>query len=94
MNANNLNNEFKPYYTVAGTNYGVYYDYAIIKLNTIFDSLSKIGLVKRFDATIRLWINTGTVSIPVSTPNTACDLSYNFTKNTFGEDQIESNLKS
>ena len=83
MNANNLNNEFKPYYTVAGTNYGVYYDYAIIKLNTIFDSLSKIGLVKRFDATIRLWINTGTVSIPVSTPNTACDLSYNFTKNTF-----------
>ena len=30
----------------------IYYDYAVIKLNTLFDSLAKIGLVKRFDATI------------------------------------------
>ena len=82
LNQTNLNNEFKPYYVQSG-NYMIYYDYAVIKLNTLFDSLAKIGLVKRFDATIRLWINTGAVSIPVSTPNTALDLSYNNTLNTF-----------
>jgi hypothetical protein len=55
----------------------IYYDYAVIKLNTLFDSLAKIGLVKRFDATIRLWINTSAVAVNVSNPTTALDLSYN-----------------
>ena len=61
----------------------IYYDYAVVKLNTIFDSLAKIGLVKRFDATIRLWLNTGAISVNVSNPTTALDLSYNNTNNTF-----------
>jgi hypothetical protein len=62
----------------------IYYDYAVIKLNTLFDSLAKIGLVKRFDATVRLWLNTGAVSVPVSNVTTASlDLSYNNTTNTF-----------
>lgn len=78
----NLNTEFKPYYTRSG-DYMIYYDYAVIKLNCLFDSLAKIGLVKRFDATIRLWFNTGAVAVPVSTPTTALDLSYNNTLNTF-----------
>ena len=82
LSQTNLNNEFKPYYVQSG-NYMIYYDYAVIKLNTLFDSLAKIGLVKRFDATIRLWFNTGAVNVPVSNPNTALDLSYNNTGNTF-----------
>ncbi len=62
----------------------IYYDYAVIKLNTLFDSLAKIGLVKRLDATFRLWVNTGAVAVPVSNAASASlDLSYNNTNNTF-----------
>lgn len=82
LSVNNLNTEFKPYYVQSGT-YMIYYDYAVIKLNTIFDSLAKIGLVKRFDATIRLWLNTGAIAVNVTNANTALDLSYNNTLNTF-----------
>lgn len=69
VNTNNMINEFRPYYTkssdVSGS-YGIWYDYAYIKLNHLFESLDKIGLVKRFDATVRLWVNTGTVNITVA----------------------------
>ncbi len=61
----------------------IYYDYAEIKLNTIFNSLAKIGLVKRFDAAIRLWLNTGAVSVSVSNPTINLDLSCNNTLSTF-----------
>jgi hypothetical protein len=83
LSQNNLSTEFKPYFVRSG-DYMIYYDYAVIKLNTLFDSLAKIGLVKRFDATVRLWLNTGAVSVPVSNVATASlDLSYNNTTNTF-----------
>jgi hypothetical protein len=57
-----LNSQFRPYYFVSG-NYMYWHDYAVIKLNYLFESLNKIGLVKRFDAQLRLWINTGTVNV-------------------------------
>ena len=83
LNQNNLNTEFKPYYVQYG-NYMIYYDYAVIKLNTLFDSLAKIGLVKRFDATIRLWLNTGAVAITVANATTtSLDFSYSNSNNTF-----------
>jgi hypothetical protein len=82
LSSNNLSTEFKPY-CVQSNNYMIYYDYAVIKLNTIFDALAKIGLVKRFDVTIRLWLNTGAISVNVSNPTTALDLSYDNTNNTF-----------
>lgn len=95
-NANNLSavlsttqmaNEARPYFTrstdISGS-YLIWYDVVIIKLSTIFESLAKIGLVKRFDATVRLWLNTGTVGINVANPNTAT-LSYTISasNNTF-----------
>ena len=46
------------------------YDYAVIKLSTLFESLANIGLVCKFDCTLRLWLNTGTVNVAVSSPNT------------------------
>jgi hypothetical protein len=83
LSQNNLNTEFKPYYVQSG-NYMIYYDYAVIKLNTLFDSLAKIGLVKRFDATIRLWLNTGAVAITVANATTtSLDFSYSNSNNTF-----------
>jgi hypothetical protein len=44
MTGNQLNNEFRPYYTVQN-NYMIWHDYAVIKLNYLFESLNKIGLV-------------------------------------------------
>ncbi len=41
----------------------------------LFESLNKIGLVKRLDAQLRLWVNTGTVRVVVGAPTTA-DTSY------------------
>jgi hypothetical protein len=55
-----LNSEFRPYYTTSG-GYMYWHDYAVIKLKFLFESFNKIGVVKRFDAQLRLWVNTGTV---------------------------------
>jgi hypothetical protein len=52
VSATHLQNEFRPYYT-SSNGYYIWYDYAVIKLSHIFESLSKIGLVRRFDATLR-----------------------------------------
>jgi hypothetical protein len=67
---NQLNAEFRPYYEER-SDYCIWYDYAVIKLSHLFESLSKIGLVRRFDATVRLWVNTGTVNIALTGPGTA-----------------------
>jgi hypothetical protein len=75
MTGNQLNNEFRPYYTVQN-NYMIWHDYAVIKLNYLFESLNKIGLVKRLDAQLRLWVNTGTVRVVVGAPTTSADTSY------------------
>ena len=62
----------------------VWYDYAVIKLSTVFESLANIGLVRKFDCTLRLWLNTGTVNITVATPNSpAPGYSLTTTNNTF-----------
>ena len=53
ITSNQLNMEFRPYYQVNG-NYMYWHDYAVTKLNYLFESLNKIGLVKRFDAQRRL----------------------------------------
>jgi hypothetical protein len=78
-----LNNEFRPYYTIQN-NYMVWHDYAVIKLNYLFESLNKIGLVKRVDAQLRLWVNTGTVNVSVNGADST-NLAYNLTpaNNTF-----------
>ena len=48
----------------------VWTDYAVIRLNTLFDSLGAIGLTSRADMFLRLYINTGTFNVAVSLPNT------------------------
>jgi hypothetical protein len=83
MTSAQLNAEFRPYYQVNG-NYMYWHDYAVIKLNYLFESLNKIGLVKRLDAQSRLWVDTGTVTVTVTGPN-ATNTGYNLTPadNTF-----------
>jgi len=82
MTGAQLNNEFRPYYTT-NCEYMFWHDYAVIKLNYLFESLNKIGLVKRLDA-LRLWVNTGTVNVTVNGADSA-NVAYNLTpaNNTF-----------
>jgi hypothetical protein len=77
--------EFRPYYDVLATNYAVWYDFAVIKLSHLFESLGKMGLVRRFDATLRLWVNTGTVNVSVTGAGAGNALQYALTpeNNTF-----------
>jgi hypothetical protein len=80
-----LTQEFRPYYDVLNTNYAVWYDFAVIKLSHLFESLGKMGLVRRFDATLRLWVNTGTVNVTVNGAGTGAACQYALTpeNNTF-----------
>ena len=62
----------------------VWYDYAVIRLASIFESLANIGLVRKFDCTLRLWINTGTVAVNVGNPNmTTLQYGLTNTNNSF-----------
>jgi len=61
-NVTNLVKEFRPYYTILNTNYMVWYDIAIIRLCDLFDSFKNLPLTKRMDATLRIYVNTGTVA--------------------------------
>jgi hypothetical protein len=83
MTPSQLNSEFRPYYTVNG-NYMYWHDYAVIKLNYLFESLNKIGLTKKLDAQLRLWVNTGTVMVRVAGADST-NIAYNMTPadNTF-----------
>ena len=54
-----LNSDFKPYYAIGNTNYGIVYDLAVIRLKDLFDCMSNIGLVRRFSGTLRIYVNTG-----------------------------------
>jgi len=64
-----LNNDFYPHYEVLSSSYMVWYDYAVIKLSTVFDCLDKIGLTQKADIFLRMYVNTGTVNVAVSSPN-------------------------
>ena len=61
------NAELRSYYTTIG-NYMVWYDTAIIKLSSIMDSFREVGLCKRFNSVLRLWINTGALNVTVAQP--------------------------
>ena len=66
--------EFRPYYEVK-SNHTVWYDFAVMKLPHLFESLGKMGLVRRFDATLRLWVHTRTVNVTAGSPALR-DLNY------------------
>jgi hypothetical protein len=68
MTSAQSNQGFRPYYSVKD-NYMYWHDYALIKLNYLFESLNKLGLVKKLDAQLRLWVNTGTVMVTVTNPD-------------------------
>jgi hypothetical protein len=62
MTATQLANEFKPYFAVVG-NVHVWYDLAVIPLKYICDIVDKLGLVKKLDMILRLYLNTGSLQV-------------------------------
>ena len=77
----NLASEYKPYYTVNG-NFMYWYDYAVINLKYILDAVAKIGLVKKADLRLRMYVNTGAVQITLNSPHTA-NTTYKSFKTSF-----------
>lgn len=65
-----LNNDFTPTYQILNTNYMVWYDYAVVKLSTVFEALNSMGLTRKADIFMRLYVNTGTLNATISSPNT------------------------
>jgi hypothetical protein len=60
--------EYRPNYTVVGTTM-VWTDYAIIPMKYLCDCFDKIGLVRKFSSVIRLYLNTGSLSVTVAGTN-------------------------
>ena len=68
MTADQLGKELKPYYTLSG-HFMYWFDYGIINLKYMIDAIAKIGLVKRADMRLRMYLNTGAVSVTLANPN-------------------------
>ncbi len=78
MSSDNLKSELKPFYTTSG-NYMYWFDYGIINLKYIIDAIAKIGLVKKADMRLRMYVNVGAVQITVNTPDTTTTTYKSFT---------------
>lgn len=61
----NLANEFASTYELVG-NVAVWKDYAVIFVKDILDSMANIGLVRKLDGILRIFLNTGAVSVDYS----------------------------
>ena len=60
---NEMNAEDRSYFCMSGTSTMVRYYTAIIRLKDIFDSMNVMPLTRRFSGFLRLWVNTGTLSV-------------------------------
>ena len=82
MPINNLNQDFTSYsYYNATTNTYVWVDYLTIKLSDILGPMDAIGYMRRFNAILRIYINTGLVTVSATTVNA------NYKNLTFGGPQ-------
>jgi hypothetical protein len=83
VDANQLINEFKPFYTV-NNNFMIWYDYLVIRMKDLLDSMNNIGLTRKFDAMLRIYVNTGALSVSVANPAQAtCSLGFSLANSTF-----------
>lgn len=68
------NQEFKPYSEIEGNDI-VYYDYLYIKLADISGIMENIGLIRKFDAILRIYVNTGIITVARTAPAAAVNNS-------------------
>ena len=81
MTEDQLKAEYKPHYTTSG-NFMYWFDYAIINFKYIVLAIAKIGLVKKAELKLKMYVNTGAVSVDIWGANTA-DTSYGAVTTTF-----------
>jgi hypothetical protein len=67
MTATQLANEFKPIFSYVG-NVLYWQDVAIIPMKYLCDVFDKMGLVRKLSAVMRIYLNTGSISVPVTNP--------------------------
>lgn len=60
-NSTKLGNEFKPFFTISGTKYMVWYDVAIVRMADILDSMRAMPMMKKWDGVFRCYLNVGQV---------------------------------
>jgi hypothetical protein len=60
-----LNEEFKPYFEIRN-GCMVWYDFQYIRVGSLCDSIRKIGLCKRVDLVLRVYVNTGSLAVPIT----------------------------
>jgi len=68
-----LGQELRPYYEVQ-SNTSIWYDYAVIRVKDLCDVLAQMGLTKKMDILLRLYVNTGSVAVTVGGTSTSDDL--------------------
>ena len=81
MTEDQLKAEYKPHYTVTG-NFMYWFDYAIINLKYVVDAIAKIGLVKKAELKLKMYVNTGALSVKLYGPD-AATTSYGAVTTTF-----------
>jgi len=69
MTASELGQEFKPYFTV-NENSALWYDVAVIPVKWIADCFRAVGLSKKLDMQMRLYLNTGSLVVPMAFSDT------------------------
>ncbi len=77
----NLANEFASTYELVG-NVAVWKDYAVIFVKDILDSMANIGLVRKLDGILRIFLNTGALSVDYTT---GLQLSFTPANSTFND---------
>ena len=60
-----LNNELRPFFEVASDT-AIWYDYAIIRVKDLCEVMQQMGLVKKMDILLRLYVNTGSAVVTVA----------------------------
>lgn len=66
-----LNTELRPFFEIQ-SNTSIWYDYAVIRVKDLCDVLAQMGLLKKMDILLRLYVNTGSIVVTVAgTPQTA-----------------------
>lgn len=82
MSSTELNTEFKSYYTTVG-NTMVWYDLAYIKCSILFGAFETMGLARKLDLQMRLWLNSGSLQVPLTLATTGYMQYGAVTSNTF-----------
>jgi hypothetical protein len=90
VTTNNIQQEFRPYsFYNQATNVMTWYDFLTIRLADILPAFNNIGLMRKFNAILRVYINTGLVTV-ACTPVSNNNLNRDWLQMTFGGTQFTS----